>query len=211
MPFADTEWIELSEDVRAPREFLIRIEEPAYYCQIEARLGLYGKPECSAITLRMNDGSAINWEVLRRVPLDDWLTGGLTHCLWEFRKDLSTPTWVPVGELPSSDFRNSILERLRREVIDRGGSRRPLTKGLLLTVAKSYRAAVMTGKPPIKALQEVFPQHSRSTINKWVKRARNEGLLEPANYNRRKKKGAPDGLAPGTPKNKANPRRARPT
>jgi ribosomal 50S subunit-associated protein YjgA (DUF615 family) len=190
------EKIQLAEDIRAPREFHMWAERDEDYLAIDARLGPYNKPECLSLTLRKKDGSSINWETLRHVPLDEWLTLGLTLALEIRVGEPGLKRWVALGEFPAgSEIRNRTLERLRRSVVDRSSSRRPLTPEFLAAVAERYRAAVMTGERPIMALEEAFPTHDRSTINKWVARARSEGLLEPAKYNRRKsgKKGGSDG------------------
>lgn len=200
---ADSGWFRLAENVRAPREFHLTAEDPDSFVRLEVRLNDYGKPECKTLTLRRKDETAINWDLLRHTPLDDWLTHGLTLAI-EVRHG---GAWLPPGSFPTSPERTAILEQLRRSFGDRAGGRRPLTTEFLAAIADSYRTAVAEGRQPIKTLEKEFGAERRSTINKWVARARKAGLLEPAKYNRRKrdKKGGSD----GSTANRSSRRKAR--
>jgi hypothetical protein len=182
------QFVRVAEGVRAPKKFLVVVDEPTYSAQLEAEMGPYGQPRCTSFRLAMLDGSAINWETLHRVPLANWLEVGTTHVLEErvVGEFGPTNTWMPISRKTPSAERDAMLERLRRSVIDGSSSRRPLSHEFLAAVADIYKAA---GSKPIAALEKAFPEHKRSTINKWVKRCRDLGLLPPAKYTRREKGG----------------------
>jgi hypothetical protein len=80
-----------------------------------------------------------------------------------------------------SALRDRLLEHaaLSARIIDGPGSRRPLTPEFLKIVAAIYNANATSGKP-VAALEQAFPSFTRAAINKWVRRARDIGLIEPA-------------------------------
>jgi hypothetical protein len=177
-------FVAVAEGVRAPAEFIVTVEQPGYSARLTVEMGPYGQPRCTSFALSMLDGAAINWETLRRLPLANWLEIGTTQVLEELVIDASgrpTNAWMPIGWRAPSPDRDALLERLKRSVVDRSGSRRPLSDEFLAVVADIYKAA---GSKPIAALEKAFPGHTRSAINKWVRRCRELGLLPPAKYTR---------------------------
>jgi hypothetical protein len=168
------------------------VEDPsgAYGARLSARIGKHGQPECFAFTLTLHDGSRLDWQRLRKVPLENWLSVGMTQLLEEH--DDATGHWIAPGLLSPSALRDRLLKRAAlsaRLVIDGPSSRRPLTPEFLEEVAAVYKGAKATGAKPIVALEQEFPGYSRAAINKWVRRARELGLIEPAKYARRTTKG----------------------
>jgi hypothetical protein len=165
--------------LRAPSRFLVEIREEAFDCFLDVRVGSYRRAECEAIRLAMKDGSQITWETLRTLPLSNWMTLGLTLALEEW--DDVVKQWLPVGTRGSAKARVARLEDLRRTAVERHGSRRPNPPEFLERVAGIYLSA---RRKPIAALQDAFPDTARSTINNWVSKAREAGLIEPSTYQR---------------------------
>jgi hypothetical protein len=173
-------WIEVAPGVRAPQRFRMRIVEAVQGARLDAevhaRLTAEGEPECFGLRVTRTDAGRIDWRLLQRLPIDEWLRDGLTRSLG--LRDPETGRWLHPGDQSPSPRRDELLEQLRKSTVGRrAGGRKPLDSALLDEVARIYVDGWSRDRRPIKALEAAFPNNARPTIQKWVAAARKAGVL----------------------------------
>lgn len=184
-PDGDAQYKKLADGVEARERFYIDVETSGYRARIRARINEQREAECTGLSLDMFDGTPVNWQTLRYLPLDGWLRDGLALVsrVWDNEAD----DWYYPGTESPSEARNEMLRHLRTSVVGTAGGRRPLSDDFLREVAAIYTAG---GRQPIAALRAKYPHHSRDAINKWVRRAREQGFIKPAKYDRKERNDA---------------------
>jgi hypothetical protein len=173
-----SEFYDLGGGVSVPSSFLMRFEDAAVEGQIVVNVNEDGSARCTSLTITHKDGAAIDWRTLRRFPMERLVDVGRTLVLRHTDAEGRT---FDVGTGPPSEARDTFLRHMRQGAISRPGGRRRKPDDEIRQVAAIYKAA---GAKPILALEEAFPNYTRSTLNTWVARARELGYLPPATYRR---------------------------
>jgi hypothetical protein len=171
-----TKFIPLGPGLAAPREFTFRLEEVGLY-NLEADVvyeqpvgGRMGHFVVDWLTIRRReDGPPITSEGLRELPVAGFLRLAVESSLLRVRPDEHdgrTSSWdlTPTGPI-------TLSERAQA-----GGG--PSDQDLR-AVADIYQLAFLTGAAPTKAVIGRF-NLPRSTASRWIKMARERGLLGPA-------------------------------
>ena len=169
-------FISLGPGLGAPREFTFRVEEERRY-SLEADVayeqpvgGRMGHFVCNRLTIqRREDGPPITTEGLREIPVAAFLrlaVEGNLRRIGPTEYDGRTSSWklTPTGPIRLS-------ERARAGA---GPSEQDLR-----AVADVYLLAHVTGGAPTKTVMDRFGL-PRSTASRWIKMAREQGLLGPA-------------------------------
>lgn len=132
-----------------------------------------GVPRCTELTLRRSeDGREIRTKDLKNIikgGLDSWIETVVAMCSGEIQE--SKP-----GEIAAAfGGQDRALAGMRTIRDARKGSRRPLTPQRKQRVADVYNAHETGG---IDAVQTAFTGISRSTATRYIKAAREAGLIE---------------------------------
>jgi hypothetical protein len=171
-----TNFILLVPGLGAPREFTFRVEEERGY-SLEADVvyeqpvgGRMGHFVCDRLTIRRrDDGPPVTTEGIRHIPVTAFLRFAVECNLLRVgptERDGHTSSWklTPIGPI-------ALSERARA-----GGGP---SDADLQAVADVYQLAYITGGAPAKTVMERLGL-PRSTAGRWIKMARERGLLGPA-------------------------------
>lgn len=171
-----TNFIPLGPGLGAPREFTFRVEEERLY-SLEADVvyeqpigGRMGHFVVDRLTVRRrDDGPPITSEGLRQIPVAAFLRLAVEGSLLRVGPTIregNKSTWklTPTGPI-------ALSERARA-----GGGP---SEDDLRAVADVYQLAHVTGGAPTKTVMERLGL-PRSTASRWVRMARERGLLGPA-------------------------------
>jgi hypothetical protein len=171
-----TSFVPLGPGLAAPREFTFQLEEERRRYSLEADMvyeqpvGRMGHFVCDRLIVkRREDGPPITTEGLREIPVAAFLRAAVEANLMRVGPTLhegKTPTWTLTWAGPIA-----LSERARA-----GGG--PSEKDLR-AVADVYQIAYVTGGPPTKTVMERLGL-PRSTASRWIRMARERGLLGPA-------------------------------
>jgi hypothetical protein len=148
-------------------EGLYRLEFRVVYEQPEG--GRTGRFVCDQLTVkRRPDGPPVTSEGIRQIPLAAFLRlaveSNLMHVGPTIREG-NTSSWEYTWASPLAGSERA-----------RGGG--PTDRDLQ-TVADIYQAAYVTGNPPTKTVMSRL-ELPRSTASRWIRMARERGLLGPA-------------------------------
>jgi hypothetical protein len=171
-----TNFIPLGPGLRAPREFTFRVEEEGLY-SLEADVvyeqpvgGRMGHFVVDRLTIRRReDGPPITTEGLRELPIAAFLRLAVEGSLLRVgprQYDGHTSSWKLTPAEPIT-----LSERAQA-----GGG--PSDQDLR-AVADIYQLAYLTHAAPTKAVMGRF-NLPRSTASRWIRLARERGLLGPA-------------------------------
>jgi len=171
-----TNFISLGPGLGAPREFTFRVEEERLY-SLEADVvyeqpvgGRMGHFVVDRLTIRRReDGPPVTTEGLRQLPVAAFLRLAVEGSLLRVgptEHDGHTSSWklTPAGPIELS-------ERSRA-----GGGP---SDADLRAVADVYQLAHQTNAPPTRTVMHRFDL-PRSTASRWIRMARERGLLGPA-------------------------------
>jgi hypothetical protein len=169
-------FIELGPGLGIRREFTFRVEEERLY-SLEADVvyeqpvgGRMGHFVCNRLTVkRREDGPPITTEGLREIPVAAFLRRAVEDNLMRVRPTIregNKSSWMLTWAEPIA-----LSERARA-----GGG--PSDEDLR-AVADVYGLAFVTGGAPTKTVMERLGL-PRSTAGRWIKMARERGLLGPA-------------------------------
>ena len=149
-----------------------------------------GRAVCDELRLeRQPGGLPIGRALLHRIPVPEYVSRSVDNAgYWRMKGPgpvISTadgethrrPT-EPAGEGYVATPIVGVARTGRYKAANRA-PRRPLSSERLQEVADVYRRAFAKGQHPTEAVRVEF-EVSRSTASRWVKRARQEGLLGPA-------------------------------
>ena len=141
--------------------------QPAFFMVIEV---IEGVPRCTELTLRRHEGGReIRQRDLRAIELDSWIEGLVAKVSFEIMQNDEKGVAGAMRVDPES-LRSGIktISGVRK------GSRRPLTGERRQRVAEVYNAHETGG---IEAVELAF-NVSRSTAVRYIKAARDAGLIE---------------------------------
>jgi hypothetical protein len=171
-----TTFIPVGPGLGAPREFTFRVEEEGLY-SLEADVvyeqpvgGRMGHFVVDRLTIRRReDGPPVTTEGLREIPVAAFLRLALEGSLLRVgprEYDGHTSSWklTPAGPI-------ALSERAQA-----GGGP---SDADLRAVADVYQLAYLTGAAPTKTVMQRLDL-PRSTASRWVRMARERGLLGPA-------------------------------
>ena len=191
---AGGDYVMLGPERRVPRIIFVTIRprDSTFDASLTVRISNYGEPECTRLSIGFNDGSVLSQTSgpLRKLPISEWVTWAKALCIEEYEEDradwlLRGNHWFAAGDDAPSPKRTARLERLMRARAKTGPKARPaprqaprLSPEFLEQVAQIHKEAATA---PMKALESVFPDEERKTLDYWVKRARGEGFLPPTN------------------------------
>ena len=173
-----TNFIPIGPGLGAPREFTFRVEEEGLY-SLEADVvyeqpvgGRMGHFVVDRLTIRRReDGPPVTTEGLREIPVAAFLRLALEGSLLrigptERDEERRTSSWklTPLGPI-------ALSERAQA-----GGGP---SDADLRAVADIYQLAYLTGAAPTKTVMQRLDL-PRSTASRWIRMARDRGLLGPA-------------------------------
>ena len=171
-----TGFIEVGPNLGLPKMFTARVElEQLYSLELEIAYeqpvgGRMGHFVCNQLTVtRREDGPPITTEGLRQIPIAAFLrlaVEGNRMRIGPRQHDGHTSTWELTWAGPIT-----LSERAR-------GGGGP-SEDDLRAVADVYQLAYVTGGAPTKTVMERLGL-PRSTASRWIKMARDRGLLGPA-------------------------------
>ena len=116
------------------------------------------------VVRQVDDGPPVTSEALRLVPvatLVQWAGRHLRHV----RSVREGQVVLDAGPADETEFARA--------------KQQGMTDETLQLVARTYRVAVLMGRPPVRVIEEWF-ELPRSTAGRWVTAARKRGYLEPA-------------------------------
>jgi hypothetical protein len=169
-------FIEFGPNLGAPREFTFRVEEKGLY-SLEADVvyeqpvgGRMGHFVVDRLTIRRReDGPPVTTEGLREIPVAAFLRLALEGSLLRVgprEHDGHTSSWELTPAAPIA-----LSERAQA-----GGGP---SDADLRAVADVYQLAYLTGAAPTKTVMQRLDL-PRSTASRWIRMARERGLLGPA-------------------------------
>lgn len=149
-----------------------------------------GRPVCEELDLqRKPGGHPLSGSLLRLIPMARYLNLAVDHVGRSRRRGEGPLTVTADGETfplssePAGEghvaFRITGMTRTKQYKAASRAPRGQVSDEMLRQVAEAYRTAVARNEPPTKAVMAQW-YASRSTASRWVKRARQEGLLGPA-------------------------------
>jgi hypothetical protein len=160
--------VSLDDTHGVPREFSLTAQlEPDTKAELDIVVDDDGSPRCTRMEIR---GDEISGETVRSIALSRLLRLGMTTALWRV-------TSKPDGSVVIEPAGDEERRRFYQSRQPRRGS--PVTDETLREVARHYRQAAEHGEPPSLGVAAAM-NVSRSTAARWVKRARERGLLGPA-------------------------------
>ena len=163
------ELVRLGPDTVAPRRFGATIEVGRLEVELVVELDNKHTPHCRSVTVRNTDVTA---NTLREIGLAKLVALALEAATWPY-EETATGGRMPI--FPGSRERERLYEQ-SAEGARRPRKGSPLTEEDLAKVAEIYRTAVAHGDPPDEAIAHAM-HASRSTAARWVRKARDVGLL----------------------------------
>lgn len=168
----------IGEDLAVYRDVELRVtDEGDYDVSMVARYEA-GRRHCTELTVRARLGGRwVTSDGLRGLPVARMLR----EAEWQQPHLLRRPgasSRYGSGEGDSRAKGNAAYQRARRNAERQG--RRRITDEDLRRVAEVYRSAGSTGRPPTAAVEHELHLRTRAQAARWVRRAREEGFLNPA-------------------------------
>jgi hypothetical protein len=159
------------EDLMLPRRFAVSLDDDECDALVTLEVEILDRqPRCRAVTCSARDDqSFVTAGTLKSLPITRYLQLASSNAVMSVTKDPHGPGLVlqPVGDDEVGVLANQ-LERIGRR-------RRLITDGFLRDVADLYLRN--QADAPTKAVAEHF-HTSRQNAGKWVKAARDRGLLD---------------------------------
>jgi hypothetical protein len=194
--------VEIAPGVSVPRLYRVRLDEKTFpECEVLVEVLEGGRAVCRHLRVTARSpNETIDWKTLRRIPIDRLMTETL-GLVAEASIDVGGRTLrIAPGSLAPGEGREALLRQVREKLKPaKTGGRPPLSDDHLEEVARVYRSAPQT---PAKFVEEYFNRDgyvSRSTISRWIRRARDAGHLgqaiprKPGEVSSNSKKGEKDG------------------
>jgi hypothetical protein len=153
-------------------------DRPGLTLVLDIEIDRWGRPRCVGLTMRPAEGGSLNWEPLKKLPLDR-LVLQATQVAASF---FGSPQPTTDGGL-RFDFYGTPEERIAaaEKVADTARRRPKLPDDHLERVARVYREALEAGVAPTRAVAvELAGGWDRySSAKRWVQQARKAGFLPP--------------------------------
>lgn len=194
-PVSGVDYASIGEEYALPELFWAEIrpedkEAPITRMLIDSSDGM---PTCSEIRLRAADSSGVSPDALRMIQTGAYLREVVAHGAVRFSREKSKGQQVMVDGVPAwitplePGERWTSVRKLRTEGNERMRRAKraiPVTDEQIEVVAQQYLEAVeQSDKAPVATLAKTY-NVSRSTIHRWLEKARKAELLGPATQGR---------------------------
>lgn len=170
-------FVRLDDDFAVPRRFVAEGVRNGHPMALEIEVSNDGAARCIGLRIFSAGSQRITAETLR-LPIAGLTKQAVAGCARKFTplEEGGEPVFrlISTGPSEAAAFYERYVTKGRRP---RQGS--PLTDENLSEVAQVYRAAVKNGDPPTRAVMGAM-HVERSTASRWIRAARDRGLLGPA-------------------------------
>jgi hypothetical protein len=146
--------------------------------EMDIQVDRWGRGRCSRLEVRVPNGQSVSSTLLRAIPVPRLVAqataeaGSVLQCEDSLPEGGARFSGLTAGERAATY--KKLMEGAREP---RRGA--PITDAHLEQVAAVYRQAAEVDDPPLKAIEEQF-EAKRATASKWVRMARDRGILGPA-------------------------------
>lgn len=195
-PAPGTDWIDLGPGLRIAERGDFSAAIPGYKATLKVQIDEFGTARCVSLKLEaIDEGGRVDWTVLQRIPMDEWLAQAKRDLLRlrleqtdaELEHHVRSPWFSPTLLSPGPERDRMIaiaeLKATGAARVGRSANRRPIDPAKLKLVAETFKAAP---DHPVQAVMDTFGL-PLTTANRWIRKARDANLLADT---QRKRKGS---------------------